>query len=281
MATIVRNPNTWPMAENAKNLVQSAAKAFAVLKAFDQDLPELTVTEIAARADLDRGTAFRLVRTLMDLGYVRAVPGSKRYRLALKCLELGFSALAGRELPTHARPLLREVVPTIADAGSLGMLERGEVVYVERVQNGTERLGIDRRPGSRTGAYAAALGHAILAFLPRDEQVKHLESVERVKLSERTLTGMDPLLKRLDDVRRRGYAVSDGENAYGLRTVAAPIFDTRGQPLAGVSLTIHASRMDNRPFVAVALPEVKRIANELTEAVRFSLGAISLSGRSR
>jgi len=269
------------MVENAKSIVQSAAKAFAVLKAFDQDLPELTVTEIAARADLDRGTAFRLVHTLMDLGYVRAVPGSKRYRLALKCLELGFSALAGRDLPTHARPLLREAVPTIADAGSLGMLERGEVIYVERVQNGTERLGIDRRPGSRTGAYAAALGHAILAFLPRDEQVKHLESVERVKLSERTLTGMDPLLKRLDDVRKRGYAVSDGENAYGLRTVAAPIFDIGGQPLAGVSLTIHARRMDNRSFVAVALPEIKRIATELTEAVRFSLGAISLSGRSR
>ena len=280
MATNVRIPNN-SMVENAKSIVQSAAKAFAVLKAFDQDLPELTVTEIAARADLDRGTAFRLVHTLMDLGYVRAVPGSKRYRLALKCLELGFSALAGRELPTHARPLLREAVPTIADAGSLGMLERGEVIYVERVQNGTERLGIDRRPGSRTGAYAAALGHAILAFLPRDEQVKHLESVERVKLSERTLTGMDPLLKRLDDVRKRGYAVSDGENAYGLRTVAAPIFDIGGQPLAGVSLTIHARRMDNRSFVAVALPEIKRIANELTEAVRFSLGAISLSGRSR
>jgi IclR family pca regulon transcriptional regulator len=268
-------------AEKSKSVVHSVAKAFAVLRAFDHNPPELTVTDIAARADLDRGTAFRLVRTLVDLGYVRGVPGSKRYRLALKCLELGFTALAGRDLPAHALPLLREVVPTVADAGSLGMLERGEVIYVERVQTGAERLAIDRRPGSRTGAYATALGHAILAFLPRDEQIHHLQSVERVKLSERTLTGMKPLLERLDEVRNRGYAVSDGENAYGLRTVAAPIFDTGGQPLAGLSLTIHASRMDVRSFVATALPEVKRIADELTETVRLSLGAISLSGRSR
>jgi IclR family transcriptional regulator, pca regulon regulatory protein len=267
------------MGENSKSVVQSVGKAFAVLKAFDQNPPELTVTEIAARADLDRGTAFRLVHTLVDLGYVRAIPGSKRYRLALKCLELGFTALAGRDLPAHALPLLREVVPAVADAGSLGVLERGEVIYVERVQTGPERLGIDRRPGSRTGAYAAALGHAILAFLPRDEQIKHLESVERVKVSERTLTGMESLLKRLDEVRTRGYAVSNGENAYGLRTVAAPIFDINCQPLAGLSLTIHASRMDVRSFVAIALPEVKRIASELTESVRFSLGAISLSAR--
>jgi IclR family transcriptional regulator, pca regulon regulatory protein len=269
------------MVENGKSVVQSAAKAFAVLKAFDPNLPELTVTEIAARAHLDRGTAFRLARTLMELGYVRGVPGSKRYRLTLKCLELGFAALAGRDLPAHARPLLREVVPAVADAGSLGMLERGEVIYVERVQTVPERLGIDRRPGSRIGAYAAALGHAILAFLPRDEQIAHLQSVERVKLSERTLTGMEALLKRLNDVRWRGYAVSDGENAYGLRTVAAPIFDTGGQPLAGLSLTIQASRMDTRSFVAAALPQVQRIANELSESVRFSLGAISMPRHSR
>jgi IclR family pca regulon transcriptional regulator len=267
--------------ENSKSVVRSVAKAFAVMKAFDQNPPELTVTEIAARADLDRGTAFRLIHTLMDLGYVRAVPGSKRYRLTPKCLELGFTALAGRDLPAHALPLLREVVPTVADAGSLGVLERGEVIYVERVQANPDRLGIDRRPGSRTGAYAAALGHAILAFLPRDEQIRHLESVERVKLSEHTLTGMPQLLQRLEDVRRHGYAVSDGENAYGLRTVAAPIFDTNGQPLAGLSLTIHASRMDAPAFVANALPEVKRLAGELTESVRFSLGAISISGRGR
>src|SRR3954453_18548209 len=151
-------------ADSPKNVVQSVAKAFAVLRAFDNGVPELTLSEVASRATLDRGTTFRLLKPLVDLGYVRPVPGSKRFRLGLKCLELGFSALAGHDLPDHAAPLLREVVPEIADAGSLGILERGEVIYLERVQAGTVRSGIDRRPGSRTGAYAAALGHAILAF---------------------------------------------------------------------------------------------------------------------
>ena len=269
------------VSENPKNLVQSVAKAFAVLKAFDQNPPELTISEIAGRSDLDRGTAFRLVHTLVGLGYVRAVAGSKRYRTTSKCLELGFTALAGRDLPSHAMPLLQEAVPAVADAGSLGVLEQGEVIYVQRIQAGPERLGIDRRPGSRTGAYGAALGHAILAFLPREEQVRQLESIERVKLSERTLTELPALLRRLEEVRRRGYAISDGENAYGLRTVAAPILDAGGQPLAGLSLTVHASRADARTFVETALPEVKRLAGELTDSVRYSLGAISIAGRGR
>lgn len=270
-----------PASENPKNQVQSVAKAFAVLKAFGRDLPELTVAEVAARAGLDRGTAFRLIHTLVGLGYVRAVPDGRRFRLTLKCLELGFSVLSAGDLPGHALPLLREVVPEVADAGSLGMLDKGEVIYLARVETGLERHGVVRRPGSRIGAYATALGQSILAWLPQEEQVAHLESVERVRLSERTLTDLDALLARLAEVRARGYAVSDGENAYGLVTVAAPVLDLRGAPCAAVSLTIGAGRMPSAEFTALAAPHAQRLAAELSEGMRLSLGAIAILGAGR
>jgi len=135
---------------------------------------------------------------------------------------------------------------------------------------------VDRRPGRRIRAYGAALGHAQLAFLPEPQQIAILESAERVKLSERTLTDLDALLKRLRQVRAQGYAVSDGENAYGLRTVAAPVLGPNGTPLAGVSLTIDAGRMPLDEFVASAKPEVMHVAKELTDAVRHSGGTIGV-----
>ncbi len=262
--------------QNPKNLVQSVAKAFAVLKAFGPGLPELTVAEAAARARLDRGTAFRLIHTLADLGYIRPVPQGRRFRLTLKCLELGYSALSAGDLPGHATPLLRELVPGIADAGSLGVLECGEVIYLARVEAGLERHGLVRRPGTRIGAYATALGQAILAWLPRAEQITHLEGVERVRLSERTLTDLPALLDRLAEVRARGYAVSDGENAYGLRTVAAPVLDPQGRPVAGVSLTAGSGGPSTEDFVAHAAPAARRLAAELGEGLRLSLGAIGV-----
>ena len=264
--------------DNPKNQVQSVAKAFAVLKAFGGDSPELTAAEVAARAGLDRGTAFRLIHTLVGLGYVRAVPDNRRFRLTLKCLELGHSVLAAGDLPGHAEPLLRELVPGVADAGSLGVLDRGEVIYLARVDAGLERHGVVRRSGSRIGAYATALGQAILAWLPQQEQVAHLESVARVKLSERTLTDLDALLARLAEVRARGYAVSDGENAYGLVTVAAPVLDPRGAPSAGVSLTVGGGRMSGAEFAVLAAPHARRLAAELGEGMRLSLGAIGIPG---
>ncbi|MFC3003067.1 IclR family transcriptional regulator [Falsiroseomonas tokyonensis] len=261
-------------AENPKNLVQSVAKAFAVLKAFGPDRPELTVAEVAAQTGHDRGTAFRLVHTLADLGYLRAVPEGRRFRLTLKCLELGYAALSAGDLPTHARPLLRDLVPGVADAGSLGVVEKGEVIYLARVEAGLERHGVVRRPGTRIGAYATALGQAILAWLPREAQVAQLESVPRVKLSDRTLIDLDALLARLDEVRARGYAVSDGENAYGLRTVAAPVLDARGAPAAGVSLTIGSDRLPLAEFITLTAPHVRALAEELSTGLRLSFGTI-------
>lgn len=266
------------MDQNPKSTVQSVAKTFAVLRAFDATLPELTVSEIAARAELDRGTAFRFVNTLCMLGYLAPVPQSRRYRLTLKCLELGYTALARADLVTLARPRLREMVPSIADAASLGMLDGTDVVYIERVQGPMPQLNLDRRTGSRTGAYAAAIGHVLLAWLPEHRQRHILENSHRVKVSDRTLTRVDELMARLALVRLRGYAVSDGENAYGLRTVAAPVFDVDGTPMAGVSLTIHAGRQTMEEFAECATPEVRAIGEELSRAVRLSSGSIRISG---
>lgn len=262
-------------AANPKNQVQSVAKAFAVLRAFS-GTAELTVAEVAARAGLDRGTAFRLIHTLLGEGYLREAADGRRFRLALKCLELGHAALAAHDLSDHATPLLQALVPGIADAGSLGVLEQGEVIYLARVEGGLDRHGVIRRPGTRIGAYATALGQAILAFLPRAEQVAQLDSVPRIKLSERTLTDMDALLARLNAVHAQGFAVSDGENAYGLCTVAAPVLDAAGRPVAGVSLTIRGGRIPAEEFAALAAPHAQAVARELADAVRLSRGAIAV-----
>jgi IclR family pca regulon transcriptional regulator len=261
-------------ADNPKNVVNSVMKAFAVLHAFRPERTAMTVSEIAAAADLDRGTAFRLVHTLVALGYLGAVP-VRKYRLTLKCLELGFVALSSHDLWTHAQPLLEACVPEVADAASLGVLDGPDVLYMQRVDKGLVRHNVDRRPGRRVRAYGAALGHAMLAHLPEADQVRILESAERVKLSERTLTELGDLLQRLREVRERGYAVSDGENAYGLRTVAVPVLDAAGVPVAGVSLTVDANRMSIDQLVATAAPRALAIAAELSRALRFSGGAIA------
>jgi IclR family transcriptional regulator, pca regulon regulatory protein len=251
--------------KNPKNYVASVGKAFAVLKSFTSEHFELTLSEVAARADLDRGTAFRLIQTLIELGYLQAVPQSRRFRLGVACLDLGYTVLSHGSLRTIVEPLLRGLVPAVGDAASLGILDGGDVIYLARVGAGLDRHKMDRRPGSRIPAYSAALGHAMLAHLARDEQIRRLDARPRVKLSERTLTDLDALLDRLDLVKRKGHAVSDGENAYGLRTLATPILDAQGFVIAGLSVTVDAMRMDMPTFRDEALPRLMQVTSAVQE----------------
>lgn len=254
-----------PVDKNPKNYVASVGKAFAVLKSFTSEAFELTLSEVAARADLDRGTAFRLIQTLIELGYLQGVPQSRRFRLGVACLDLGYTVLSHGSLRVIVEPLLRDLVPDAGDAASLGMLDGGDVIYLARVSAGLDRYKMDRRPGTRIPAYSAALGHAMLAHLQRDEQIARLESRPRVKLSERTLTDLDALLARLDQVKKKGHAVSDGENAYGLRTLATPILDAQGSVIAGLSITVDAMRMDMPTFRDQALPRLMQLTSTVQE----------------
>jgi IclR family pca regulon transcriptional regulator len=258
-------PAKAPESKNPKNYVASVGKAFAVLKSFTSEAFELTLSEVAARADLDRGTAFRLIQTLIELGYLQAVPQSRRFRLGVACLDLGYTVLSHGSLRTIVEPLLRDLVPEAGDAASLGILDGGDVIYLARVSAGLDRYKMDRRPGTRIPAYSAALGHAMLAHLQREEQIQRLESRPRVKLSERTLTDLDALLTRLDQVKKKGHALSDGENAYGLRTLATPILDAQGSVIAGLSVTVDAMRMDMPTFRDQALPKLMQLTGKVQE----------------
>jgi len=251
--------------KNPKNRVASVGKAFAVLQSFSSEAFELTLSEIAATADLDRGTAFRLIQTLVELGYLQPVPQSRRFRLGIACLDLGYTVLSHGSLRPMVEPLLRGLVPDVGDAASLGILDGGDVIYLARIGAGLDRHKMDRRPGTRIPAYSAALGHVMLAHLARDEQIARLESRPRVKLSERTLTDLDALLARLDQVKKKGHAVSDGENAYGLRTLATPIFDAQGLVIGGLSVTVDAMRLDMVAFRDQALPRLMQVTAQVQD----------------
>jgi IclR family pca regulon transcriptional regulator len=259
-------------ADSQKNTVQSLAKGFRVLEAFTAQEPELTMAEVARRAEMDNATAFRLLNTLVETGYVHRVPDTRKFRLGLKVLDLGFNAIARSDLRTHARPVLRSLVGEINEAASIGVLDGADVIYVERIQAGLARLGVDIRIGNRVPAYSTAIGHAILAWLSQPAQISILQSQPRKQLTATTPTELNELLARLEQVKQRGYAVSDQETVSGLYVLAAPIFDTDGVPLAGLSIAAPAFQTNLRDFEAAGARAVVQAAQALSRALQSGGG---------
>jgi IclR family transcriptional regulator, pca regulon regulatory protein len=261
----------------SKSTVLSLAKGFRVLESFNGVDRELTLTEIARRADLDPGTAFRLVKTLVSLGYVQQVEGAKRYILGLKVLDLGFNAIARMDLHTRARPILRSLVGKVNEAASIGVLDGPDVVYIERVHAGLVRLGVNVRIGSRIPAYCSAIGRAILAYLPKSVCGEVLAMRDRVRLTARTLVTLPEIEGRLRIVRRRGYEVVDEETVNGLRAMAAPVLDADGHPHASVSVTAASVSLSLKDFVRSAETPLLQAASELSRLMNVS-GATAIVG---
>jgi len=255
-----------------KNTVQSLAKGFKVLQAFTAQEPELTMAEVARKAGLDNATAFRFLNTLVGLGYVDKVDNSRLFRLSLNVLDLGFHAIARSDLRTLARPVLRGLVGEVNEAASIGVLDGSSVVYVERVQAGLTQLGVDVRIGSRVAAYSSAVGQAILAWLPQDQQVKVLRGQPLVKLTDTTLTDIDALLERLAQIRALGYAVSNQETVAGLYVMAAPVLDIDGLPVASLSVAAPAHRSTLRQFEENTIAGVVAAAGQLSKSLQATGG---------
>ena len=129
------------------------------------------------------------------------------------------------------------------EAASIGILDRDEVVYIERYQEGQARLGVDIRVGSRIPAYCTAIGHSILAFLPRAEMRRIVGLSRRVKVNEHTPVTLEEIEEHLGAVRTAGYAISDSEYIAGLRVLAAPIVGADGCAIAALSVAAPSPRI--------------------------------------
>jgi IclR family pca regulon transcriptional regulator len=263
------------MTVDAKNTVQSLAKGFKVLHAFTAQEPELTMAEVARKAGMDNATAFRFLNTLVSIGYIEKVEGSRCFRLSLKVLDLGFHAIARSDLRTHARPILRSLVGELNEAASIGVLDGSSVMYVERVQAGLTQLGVDVRIGSRVPVYSTAVGQAILAWLPREMQLQVLSGQPLIKLTDTTITDLDALLARLEDIRSVGYALSDGETVAGLYVLAVPVLDIDGIPVAALSVAAPAHRNSLHHFRDNTLDAVVSAAAQLAKSLQATGGYAS------
>lgn len=255
-----------------KSIVKSVGKAFAVLQSFSPTAQELVLADVARAANMDNATAHRLLKTLVELGYIERVPDSRRFRLSLKCLDLGFNAIARSDLRSIARPLLRDMLGARVEAASLGILDGADVVYIERIQAGFERLGVDVRVGNRVPAYSSALGRAILSGLPVESQKAILASSKPRRLTEHTELDVERILARIAEATQLGYAVVDQETVAGIRVIAAPITDRDGVPNAAVSAAAPTFRGTLGEFVEESRDQILDIAKRLSLAVSASGG---------
>lgn len=251
-----------PIDKDAPDFVTAFARGLSIIRCFGKDAVNLTLAEVAERSGLTRPTARRFLLTLEALGY--AGTDGKRFWLAPRTLDLGYSYLSSIGIADTAQGSMRAVVDALNESCSMGVLDGGDVIYIARAAP-KHMMSLQINVGSRLPAFCNSIGRVLLAGLNAGDLGAYFKTNARRAYTRYTLTDERRLRRVLADVRASGYALIDQEVEEGLRAIAVPIRTASGRVAAGLSVGAHTGRMSKSAMVKTVLPVLRQRAREIEE----------------
>ncbi len=248
--------------------VDAAAKALELLSVFSFREPRLSLAELAKRTGIPRATAFRLLSTLEQAGFLAKEHGA--YQLGIKCFVLGNIVAGGFDLRETAHPHLVALRDATRETTQIAILDHWHVVYLERMVSPLPAGFMRTRAGAILPAYCTALGKTLLAFRPEIEVTTWAAKQKFTALTPRTVTSAARLLKELREIRERGYGLDLEEREKGVCCVAAPVRNHTGHVVAAISMAGPTHRLPR----ALEGSEVAAAVVAAARAISVDLGAI-------
>lgn len=249
-------------AESSVMTVQSLTRALALLEEVARQGSAAAMTDLSRAVGLHSSTAFHLLRTLVECGFLTQEAKSRKYRIGPRLLRVAASATSETSIAEIAAPLLAELATETGETTSLAVLERNTAVVVAKADS-PSMVGVLERPGEGRPLHCTAIGKVLLAALP-DGQIKAILAGGRLEaFTSRTITQKRQLAKELEQVRSQGYALDDEEFSAGLRCLAAPIRSFSGQVVAALCVAGPAWRISNGRLPEL-VAEVKAAAGRLS-----------------
>ncbi|SDN72542.1 IclR family transcriptional regulator [Allokutzneria albata] len=237
-----------------------SARLLSVLGAFGPGSPRLTLSEISRRTGLPLTTAHRLVGELAAWGGLER-DGEGHYQIGLRLWEIGALAPRGLGLRESAMPFLEDLYEATHQNVQLAVLDGNDAVFLERL-SGREAVHVFTRVGGRLPAYATGVGLVLLAYAPHEVQEAAI-SLPLKRFTEKTIPNGAVLRRVLADVRRQGFALSDGQIELIAVSVAAPVHGPDDSVVAAISVVVPSENGD----AYAHLPAVRAAARGISRAL--------------
>lgn len=236
--------------------VQSIERAFSLLEAMADLGGVAGLSRLSEASGLPLPTIHRLVRTLVDIGYLRQEP-SREYALGPRLIRLGESS--ARMLNIWARPHLVRLVDEIGESANLAMLDGDQMVYVAQAPS-RHSMRMFTEVGRRVLPHCTAVGKAILAEMPAAEVSELLDRTGMPRFTPQTITDQDTFFAALELIAGQGYAIDESEQETGVRCVALTVPGGPGR--LAISLSGPAVRMTEE-LIARAVPLLREAGASL------------------
>ncbi|ROQ44182.1 IclR family transcriptional regulator [Marinobacter sp. 3-2] len=249
-----------------RDYVGALASGLEVLQAFDADHPHMTLSEVAARTDMDRAKARRFLLTLHALGFVKRT--GRQFELTPRVLQLGYAYQASNQYRAVIQQYLEDITAELGESSSLAVLDGDDVVYVVRSAARHRLMAITLSVGTRLPAAYTSMGRVLLAQLPQSELEIYINRIQLERHTLSSITEKNVLREEIDKARNLGYAVVDQELDLGLRSVAVPAYSASGELLGALNISTNAARVDMDTLLNMYLPRLQIVADQIRQAAR-------------
>ncbi|NKB39378.1 MAG: helix-turn-helix domain-containing protein [Gammaproteobacteria bacterium] len=248
------------ISEDSKDFITSIARCMDVIRAFDSENAEMTPADVAAKTNLTRATARRILLTLNTLGYVAS--DGKWFRLSPKILDLGFSYLTSMKVGQVIQPIINTAGNKVGETCAISVIEGTDSISV--ALSAIDRYDrVSYFPGTRFPAYVSAAGRAIMAEYDAEKIDSLLKQTKLQRFTEKTITSKPLLKKELDKIKQQGFACVDSELEIGLFTLAVPVRNDLDKVVAAVTFGGNVARINNKNIKKKFLPDLQKVAREI------------------
>lgn len=225
----------YPLEEHKEPKVKSLAKSLTILSCFTIQEPVLGVTELAQRMGVTKSNIHNILSTFTSMGYLDRLPDG-RYTLGLKILEYAFIINQHLGYPNAVYDILVDTAGRTGEIVYFGLPYGTKVLYLY-VAHPADRLGVlPYRDilGETSPLYCTGIGKAILAHMPQSEWRARIPQ-ERPRFQPNTITDLEAIQEELRRTRKRGYAIDNSERDPNVRCVGVPVYNCKGELVAGIS----------------------------------------------
>ena len=245
-----------------KNPIQVVDRVFNIVEIMSSTGP-IGLLELSNLANLHKSTTHRLLNSLIYMNYVKQNKDTGKYSLTFKLLEIANKSLNQSDILQTTHEYLKKLSMQTGETVHLVEEDGINAVYIDKVESSVNSVRLVSKVGSKIPLYCSGVGKALLALKSNDEVTEIWRKSDIHKLTPYTITSLDALLKKLDEVRKNGYALDDEENEEGVRCIAACIPDFTGKAKYAFSLSAPKQRLSDDKIESLA-PFVLNLKKELS-----------------
>lgn len=217
--------------------VRSLERASEILNCFTLYEPEKSLKQLSEETGLHKSTVFRLLDTLERIKWVRRDPKVGTYRIGFGIFELGTRAIRGNDFYQVSLTHLEKLAKLTDQSAHLVIQDQGEALYLNKIECPGSIISQPSQIGLRFPMHCTAVGKVLLSFMEEEQALTIIAAKGLKRMTVNTICEVNVLLKELQNIRQKGYAVDDEETQLGLRCVAAPVKDFNGKLVAAISVS--------------------------------------------